>query len=71
MTFWTYLREHRSRYIGLAVGFVLPVLWWTVGFWRTLLWLFCMAVGYLVGRIIEQPEWFYKAMEKILPRKED
>ncbi len=69
--FWTYVKEHRGRMIGLAVGFVLPLLWWIVGFWRTTLWAVCVAAGYFIGRAFEDSAWFYSILEKILPRKED
>ena len=43
-----FLRKHRGAIIGALIGLVLCILWFTLGFWRTLLIIaMVIACGYL------------------------
>ena len=68
--FWEYLRSHaaRSRAWRLPGG-ADPL--GKIGFGKTLLLALCVYIGYVIGRIIDDREWFYRMLEKILPRKEE
>lgn len=69
--FWEYLRSHAARLLGMAFGLAVPILWWKIGFGRTLLLALSVLIGYIIGRVIDDREWFYHKLERILPRKED
>lgn len=51
------LTEHRGTCIGVLVGLLISILFITVGFWQTLLVLVFIAVGYVAGRSLDDPEF--------------
>lgn len=52
-----FLRKHRGAVLGAVVGLVMCILWFTVGFWRTLLALVIIAVFALLGSVLSKSGW--------------
>lgn len=44
------LRPYSGRILLTAIGFIVAILFLTIGFWRTLLIVVLTCVGYLVGK---------------------
>lgn len=54
------------RYHGLTAACGFWLLWMIVGFWRTLLLVVLAAIGYVVGRIMEENQSWRKLLDKLL-----
>lgn len=54
------------RYHGLIIGVLFWIIWMAFGFWRTLLLLVLAAVGYIVGRILEENQSWRVLLDKLL-----
>ncbi|QSO53333.1 DUF2273 domain-containing protein [Alicyclobacillus curvatus] len=70
---WTFVRaisvgllNLKRRWQGLIAGVVLWLAWMIFGFWSTLLLLVLMAVGFFVGRILEEKRDWKHTVEKLL-----
>jgi uncharacterized membrane protein len=63
-----FLRKYWGRVLGSAAGLLVAVLFLTVGFFRTLLIVICMAVGYFLGMFRDSKEEFLEFVERILPK---
>lgn len=70
---WTFLRSislgalHlRRRWQGLVAGVILWLAWMIFGFWSTLLLLILMAVGFFVGRVLEESRDWREVVDKLL-----
>lgn len=57
------------RYHGLLIGCLFWLFWMICGFWRTLLLLVLAAVGYIVGRILEEHQSWRSLLEKLLSER--
>lgn len=51
--FRAFLQEYKWRIITICVGFVLSILFFTIGFWRTLLLAAIVTVCYFIGRLLD------------------
>jgi uncharacterized membrane protein len=70
---WTFLRaisvgvlSLRRRWQGLLAGTLLWLAWMIFGFWSTLLLLVLMAIGFIVGRVLEEKRDWKQVVEKLL-----
>lgn len=61
------LAGYRGRIIGSLVGFVAGLLWAFLGFWRALAFIFCIFVGYLVGRRLDHKGSLREFLNKVWP----
>jgi len=48
------ITEHRGKTIGILLGLVASILFISYGFWRTIFIVFCIAVGYLIGKKLDE-----------------
>jgi uncharacterized membrane protein len=48
------ITEHRGKTIGILLGLVASILFISYGFWRTIFIVFCIIVGYLIGKKIDE-----------------
>lgn len=67
-TVTAFVRKYFGRVVGSALGLVVAVLFLTLGFWRTLLLVLCIGVGYALGMYRDSREEFLEFVEKILPK---
>ena len=63
-----FIRRYLGRIAGSALGLVVAVLFLTLGFFRTLLIIICMAIGFGLGMFRDSKEEFLEFMERILPK---
>lgn len=47
------LTEHRGKTIGILLGLIAAILFINYGFWRTLFIILCIALGYCIGKILD------------------
>lgn len=59
----------KRRWLGLICGCLLWVLWMVFGFWATLLLFVLAAIGFVVGRIMEEHKSWKDILEKILSER--
>lgn len=50
------IEEHRGKAIGILMGLVAGILVISYGFWRTLFIIFCIVLGYFIGKRIDESQ---------------
>ena len=60
-------RAHSGKIIGVSIGFFLGLMILAIGFFQALFVLFCMVVGYFVGKRIDDKEDLMEILDKLLP----
>lgn len=63
---WDAFLAWPKRYHGLLVGGAFWLCWMLFGFWRTLLLLILIVIGYVVGRVFEVNQSWRELIEKLL-----
>jgi uncharacterized membrane protein len=63
-----FLRKYGGRVAGSAAGLAVAILFLTIGFFRTLLVLICVGIGFFVGMFRDSREEFLEFVERILPK---
>ncbi len=48
------ISEHRGKTIGILLGLAASILFISYGFWRTIFIVFCIVVGYLIGKKLDE-----------------
>lgn len=62
--------RHRGKTIGLLVGFFVSILLLTLGFFKTIFITGCSAIGFFIGKKIDNHEDFRDLLDRILPPHE-
>ena len=52
--FLEFVKSHKFTVLFVALGLVLAILFFTIGFWRTLLLLVILALCFLIGYLLDQ-----------------
>jgi uncharacterized membrane protein len=63
-----FLRKYLGRVAGSAAGLAVAILFLTLGFFRTLLILICISIGFFLGMFRDSKEEFLEFVERILPK---
>lgn len=50
--------RHRGKAIGIILGLVASILFITYGFWRTIFVIVCIALGFFIGKEIDENKNF-------------
>ena len=50
--------EHRGKAIGIVLGLVASILFISYGFWRTIFIIVCIALGFFIGKEIDENKNF-------------
>ena len=61
------LRLHWRSVLGAVIGLIIALLFMIIGFWRTLLLVICVGMGWWVGRQLEDKERFARLLDRFLP----
>lgn len=60
--------EHRGKAIGIILGLIASLLFISYGFWRTIFIMLCIALGYFIGKKIDDhadiETWFRNLLNK-------
>ena len=60
-------RAHSGKNMGVSIGFILGILILAIGFLQALFVMFCMVVGYVIGKWIDDKEDLMEILDKLLP----
>lgn len=63
------LQEHRGKTIGIVLGLIASIIFITYGFWRSLFVIFCIIVGYLIGKKIDENKSFDNWLKQMFKEK--
>jgi len=65
------VKTHKYTVLFVALGLVLTILFFTIGFWRTLLLLVILALCFLIGYLLDQggPEGIKEFFTKLFSKK--
>lgn len=64
------LDQHRGKLIGITAGLIGAILILTFGFWRSLFVIFCIVVGYFIGKRIDDHKSFNSLVKKFMGDKD-
>lgn len=64
------LDQHRGKLVGIVVGLAVAVLILAFGFWRSLFVIFCIVVGYFIGKRIDDNKGFNSLIKKFMGEKD-
>ena len=69
--FLEFVKTHKFTVLFVALGLVLAILFFTSGFWRTLLLLVILALCFLIGYLLDQggPEGIKEFFTKLFSKK--
>lgn len=68
----TWFQHHRGKVLGVVLAGLLGVLFFTIGFWRTLLLVALIVMGYTVGARIDAGETLWRRDTiRLLRRRRD
>lgn len=63
------LQEHRGKTIGIVLGLIASIIFITYGFWRSIFVIFCIVVGYLIGKKIDENKSFDSWLKQMFKEK--
>lgn len=52
--FWAFVKEHKYTVISVLVGVVLVILFFTIGFWRTILLALILGICFFLGYLLDK-----------------
>jgi uncharacterized membrane protein len=61
--------EHRGKAIGIVLGLVASILFISYGFWRTIFIIVCIALGFFIGKEIDEKKNFDQWLKNIFKDK--
>lgn len=64
------LDQHRGKLAGIVLGLTGAILILTFGFWRSLFVIFCIVVGYFIGKRIDDNKSFNSLIKKFMGDKD-
>lgn len=47
------ITEHRGKAVGIILGLIASILFISYGFWRTIFIVFCIVLGYQIGKKLD------------------
>ncbi|MGI5921980.1 MAG: DUF2273 domain-containing protein [Syntrophomonadaceae bacterium] len=64
------LQEHRGKTIGIILGLVASLLILTYGFWRSVFIIFCIVLGYFIGKRLDENKSFDSWLKQMFKDKQ-
>ena len=52
--FWAFVKEHKFTILLLLIGLLLAILFFTIGFWRTILLALILAICFFLGFLLDK-----------------
>ncbi|WP_227765999.1 DUF2273 domain-containing protein [Zhaonella formicivorans] len=59
------LKNHRGKLFGIVLGLCFGLLAALFGFWKAVFIAFCIVIGYIVGKRIDENKNFKSLLEKL------
>jgi uncharacterized membrane protein len=63
------LQEHRGKTMGIVLGLIASIIFISYGFWRSLFVIFCIIVGYIIGKKIDENKSFDSWLKQMFKEK--
>lgn len=63
-------QHHMGKAVGVIIGLVFGVLTAALGFWKALFITICIAVGYLIGKRVDENAGFYHLLGRLFKDKQ-
>lgn len=69
--FWEFVKSHKFTVLLVLIGLVLSILFFTIGFWRTILLFIILALCFLIGYLLDQsgPDGIKEFFSKLFSKK--
>ena len=69
--FLEFVKNHKFTVLFVALGLILSILFFTIGFWRTLLLLVILGLCFLIGYLLDQggPDSIKEFFTKLFSKK--
>ena len=64
------LEQHRGKAIGIVLGLIASILFISYGFWRTIFIIICIALGFFVGKEIDEKKNFDQWLKRMFKDKQ-
>ena len=61
------LASYKGRILGSGIGLIAGLLWAFLGFWRAMAFVFCIFLGYFLGKRIDIRGSLRDILSKVLP----
>ena len=61
--------QHRGKAIGILLGLLASILFISYGFWRTIFIVVCIALGFFIGKEIDENKNFDQWLKQIFKEK--
>jgi len=61
--------QHRGKAIGIVLGLLASILFISYGFWRTIFIIVCIALGFFIGKEIDENKNFDQWLKQIFKEK--
>lgn len=70
--FLDFLMKHKFTVILTLIGLIITILFFTIGFWRTIALVLILALCFLIGYLLDQngPEGIRDFFNKLFPKKQ-
>ncbi|QQE81301.1 DUF2273 domain-containing protein [Alicyclobacillus sp. SO9] len=65
----TNMMQMKRRWLGMWAGVVIWILWMIFGFWAIILLLILGAVGFVIGRVLEENQSWKQVVERLLSER--
>lgn len=63
------IQEHRGKAIGILMGLAASILFISFGFWRSIFIIFCIVLGYFIGKRIDENKSFDSWIKQMFKEK--
>lgn len=69
--FETFFQKHKFTILIVLIGLILMILFFTIGFWKTILLALILALCFFVGYLLDKggPEGFREFFERLFTKK--
>jgi len=64
------VEEHRGKAIGILLGLLAAILFISYGFWRAIFVMFCIALGYFIGKEIDEKKNFDQWLKRMFKERQ-
>lgn len=63
------IQEHRGKAIGILMGLTASILFISFGFWRSIFIIFCIVLGYFIGKRVDENKSFDSWIKQMFKEK--
>lgn len=63
------VQEHRGKAIGIILGLAAGIIFITFGFWRSIFIIFCIVLGYFIGKRLDENKSFDSWIKQMFKEK--